>query len=202
MPINEKPDDRLTSLSPEKNVSVEEKPEIYAIANFENQHCLNRRDFLSETAKIAALIGLSSLIFQTGCAITRNQSKVKVPTTVSVKENGASLKKEPNGDIIQDPSITGDMKNYLTKNQQFNVIEQQGDWLKIQSDDGITGWISNKDVIYTNFTEKILPCGSPIPSGSTCICNCVPTYSCGCNPHSRSYCSCVPVCTCNLVPVS
>lgn len=38
-----------------------------------------------------------------------------------------------------------------------------------------------------------LPCGSPIPAGATCTCNCVPGKVCSCN----SDCSCNSQCTCN-----
>lgn len=52
-----------------------------------------------------------------------------------------------------------------------------------------------------------LPCGSPIPPGATCICNCVPgTYRIPPPPRSRgtsspggTYCTCNKICTC--VPV-
>jgi len=55
---------------------------------------------------------------------------------------------------------------------------------------------------YGQMITYTLPCGSPIPPGATCTCNCVPgTYS---PPKPRGgtrqqYCSCVPVCTC--VPI-
>ncbi len=46
-----------------------------------------------------------------------------------------------------------------------------------------------------------LPCGSPIPAGCVCTCNCVPgTILVPVpRPSGNSYCSCVPVCTC--VPI-
>ncbi len=62
--------------------------------------------------------------------------------------------------------------------------------------------------------QEVLPCGSDIPSGAICTCNCVPgtlnsarevrTTSCQC--HSVLTCSCDKICTCNkictCVPVS
>lgn len=48
-----------------------------------------------------------------------------------------------------------------------------------------------------------LPCGSPIPAGATCVCNCVPGTFAPPRPAAsygtRTYCRCVPVCTC--VPI-
>jgi WD40 repeat protein len=63
---------------------------------------------------------------------------------------------------------------------------------------------SAKGVTYTGLNEYgqafsyTLPCGSPIPSGATCTCNCVPgTYQSG--SGKGTICSCDEVCTC--VPV-
>lgn len=54
------------------------------------------------------------------------------------------------------------------------------------------------DKVTGSVISQTLPCGSPIPPGATCTCNCVAgTYS---PPTSRSYCSCNPICTC--VPVA
>jgi WD40 repeat protein len=51
-----------------------------------------------------------------------------------------------------------------------------------------------------------LPCGSPIPPGAICVCNCVPRSMCTCNSYSSNRyrstgggCSCNQVCTCNRV---
>jgi len=73
---------------------------------------------------------------------------------------------------------------------------------------GITYTVQNE---YGQLITFTLPCGSPIPSGAKCVCNCVPGSVCSCNNHcscnkvctcnsqQRSYCSCNQVCTCNLV---
>lgn len=46
-----------------------------------------------------------------------------------------------------------------------------------------------------------LPCGSPIPEGAVCVCNCVPGAACSC--VGRSHCSCVGqsnrICTCDKI---
>jgi|GEM_PF-3434755 len=55
---------------------------------------------------------------------------------------------------------------------------------------------------YGQVVTYTLPCGSPIPPGATCLCNCIPgTYvkpapSVG---GTYRYCTCVPVCVC--IPV-
>ena len=57
------------------------------------------------------------------------------------------------------------------------------------------------DNVSKTWKTYTLPCGSAIPPGATCTCNCVaaPAYT---QPYrTRTYrsCSCVPVCTCNKV---
>jgi uncharacterized protein YraI len=42
-----------------------------------------------------------------------------------------------------------------------------------------------------------LPCGSPLPEGAICTCNCVTAPSCSCVGHTA--CSCDEVCTCDTV---
>lgn len=72
--------------------------------------------------------------------------------------------------------------------------------IEIQGTDPVTG----RTITYT------LPCGSPIPEGAVCICNCVAGEVCSCVGHTvctcdtvcpcvgntYTYCSCNTVCTC------
>ena len=70
---------------------------------------------------------------------------------------------------------------------------------------GITFTATNE---YGQQITYTLPCGSPIPDGATCVCNCVPgsIYSCNkdctcnkvctCNSQQRTYCSCNSQCIC------
>lgn len=47
-----------------------------------------------------------------------------------------------------------------------------------------------------------LPCGSPIPAGAVCVCNCITVPAapvCGCHGHNPGSCSCDQVCTCNTI---
>lgn len=172
-----------------------EPPQIYSVANFENQYRLNRRQLLSEGGRIAAAIALFPLILQlTGCA-TVKQLKVKVPKLISVKSDNTKVRDKPDGKVICT----------LSKGDKLDVVEKKGKWLKIKSKECALGWIAEYDAIYASYTTKTLPCGSPIPIGAICTCNCVPVpgsggYSGGYTPYR--YCYCVPVCTCNLIPVS
>lgn len=65
---------------------------------------------------------------------------------------------------------------------------------------GVTYNVRNE---YGQLISYTLPCGSPIPSGAVCTCNCVPgSWSA---PPVRGgggqICTCVPVCVCMAVPV-
>jgi WD40 repeat protein len=58
-----------------------------------------------------------------------------------------------------------------------------------------------KDVYGSEHTFE-LPCGSPIPSGAICVCNCVPgswTSPTGNQYGSSETCSCDMVCTCDTI---
>ncbi len=49
--------------------------------------------------------------------------------------------------------------------------------------------------------RETLPCGSPIPPGAICTCNCIPVRSAPSYPRTYRTCTCVPVCTCNKICV-
>jgi len=57
--------------------------------------------------------------------------------------------------------------------------------------------------VYGRTTTYTLPCGSPIPAGSVCTCNCVPGSLTIPRNHKQTYsqgvCSCNTICTCNTV---
>ncbi len=59
--------------------------------------------------------------------------------------------------------------------------------------------------VYGRLVVFTLPCGSPLPPGAVCACNCVPgsleiPRSHAQKFNTEGYCSCDLVCTCNLVP--
>lgn len=61
--------------------------------------------------------------------------------------------------------------------------------------------IKTYDKVTKTWKTSTLPCGSPIPPGATCTCNCVPvaTPRRSSSYGTRSICTCNKVCTC--VPV-
>ena len=57
---------------------------------------------------------------------------------------------------------------------------------------------------YTDSYGKVytysLPCGSPIPAGAVCVCNCVTVpQACSCDTHTSCTCDKVQTCTCDRV---
>lgn len=178
------PDHRLESVS--LSEKQKEPAEIYFAANFESQHHLTRRDFLSHSAALAGVVALASLLLQ-GCSTLQ---KIKVPQKVRVKQ-GTALLDEPGGKPVR---IT-------EKEEILDFLEEKGDFVKVKGrDDKQPLWVARMEAVYEQFIEKSLPCGSAIPAGYICTCNCVPVST----PRTtgRTYCSCNKVCTCNLIPVS
>lgn len=55
------------------------------------------------------------------------------------------------------------------------------------------------DKVTRTWRYYTLPCGSPVPPGAICTCNCVPAVAASVT-HSYSTCTCNKVCTC--VPVN
>jgi hypothetical protein len=50
------------------------------------------------------------------------------------------------------------------------------------------------DSVRQSWENRTLPCGSPIPAGAICVCNCV---SAGASPIWSTVCTCDTICTCN-----
>jgi WD40 repeat protein len=101
-------------------------------------------------------------------------------------------------------SLDNDIKIWSLDN--FDLISYLYD-RKINKSDGVSYNIKNKITgIVTTYT---LPCGSPIPPGAICTCNCVPSLvrvykeepkkQRKTNYGSTTYCRCNKICTC--VPV-
>lgn len=70
--------------------------------------------------------------------------------------------------------------------------------------DEIKGANVNGVDVYGRTITYTLPCGSPIPAGATCVCNCVPGTMPVPAGHSQTYntvgyCTCNTICTCNTV---
>lgn len=66
--------------------------------------------------------------------------------------------------------------------------------------------IKQTDAVTGQTVTVTLPCGSPIPAGAVCVCNCVAGHVCSCDGHVvctcdtvRAPCSCDGHCSCNTV---
>ena len=170
------------------DTEAEESSGILFVSNLENRTHFARRDFLK--AITMGTLAVTALPLLNGCAAS--QLKAKAPKKVKARGPATLYKK---------PDEQTDAVGLVREDETMDVTDYQGDWLKVKTSSGITGWIKLESVVITEYTTRMLSCGSPLPPGATCLCNCVPTYTCSCNPHSYRTCSCVPVCTCNKVPV-
>ena len=121
--------------------------------------------------------------------------------TLGEHESGISaLAITPDGRILATGDASGVIALWdLVKGERigfaFDPAASRNDGITYSVRDSVTGQL----ITYT------LPCGSPIPAGATCVCNCVPgTYQPPVSTPSgggggRRICTCDKVCTC--VPV-
>lgn len=157
--------------------------------------------------------GFEVLIWQAP-SVSKNQLKILnllvVPDFEPLKEpivtlcalqhsasNITSLASSPTGTIVARGSADGSIQiSDWSKNECLGFLFDP----KINEGDGVS---YNVFDIRTGLTRSYtLPCGSPVPAGAVCTCNCVagtkptprPTYE-----TTGSVCSCVPVCTCMAV---
>lgn len=179
------PDHRIDSVQlPEEQNTT---PEIYAAANYESDCRVTRRDFLRESSLLAGITVLAPMLLQ-GCAPMKVH--VKVPTKVRVKK-GTHLLDTPGGSTVR----------IVDNDELLDFIEEKGEFVKVKGgNDDKPLWVAKMEAIYEEFTEITQDCGTAIPPGYRCTCNCVPVST----PRTttRSYCRCNKVCTCNLIPVS
>jgi hypothetical protein len=159
-------------------------PAVLLIADLHNQYSINRRGILKLMASGAIAVAFA------GCASTSTTARVAKHVAVKVDQN-----------LLAEPKDNAKVTGQIARGEQARVLDQEGDWIKIRGKSGAVGWLKISHCEIIEYVERTMPCGSPIPSGAICTCNCVPRYTCSCNPHSYRVCSCVPVCTCNTVPV-
>lgn len=186
-----------------KNVSLpdekanKDRPKIMMISNLENQFALTRREILKAIGMGILSTSVAPLLM-TGCATLGKGKKLKMKTPKKVK---AKTKIELRESADESAAAVGT----IDKGEEVRVLDYKDDWLKVKSQSGKVGWIKFSAVQIAEYMERVLPCGSPLPPGAICLCNCIPTYTpshiCSCDPHTYRYCSCVPVCTCDLIPV-
>lgn len=192
---------------PEKHLT-QAKPLVLIVSNLENHYALSRRELLEAIAMGSLAISVAPLL--TGCATTRpgarqtrmkqDQAKVKEPTKGKAKGSD-ELRRDPS----EDSEVTGNLEAGF----EVTLLDRKGNWLRVRASSGAVGWVSSSSIEITGYTERVVPCGTPLPPGAICLCNCVPSYTCTCNPYTHRTCtcvpvrrcSCVPVCTCNKIPV-
>ena len=108
------------------------------------------------------------------------------------------------GELLSDPCIAPiakdaircrDLSSEPIWNKTLKEMKDDTKGIEIKGTDPATG----RTITYT------LPCGSPIPAGAVCVCNCVAGSVCSCVGHTvctcDTVCSCVGnrVCTCDTV---
>ena len=179
-----------SAFTPQKETEASQ-PAVLLVSNLENHFCVDRRDFLSvaATGSVAAIV--APLL--SGCvSLAADQIKAKAPKKVRARTDSY---------LYRDPIDEAQTVGRVRQDDELTVLDYKDDWLEVKSTSGVRGWIRLEHVEIIEYTQRVLPCGTPLPPGAICLCNCVPTYTCSCNPHTYRTCSCVPVCTCNLIPV-
>ena len=165
--------------------------EFYELTEIDGKLKLTRREFLAVTALLSALLsGYASLSKMSGADSCKDiKAHNSFVLSISFNPDGKLLAsgsndktiklwEVPSGKLLSvffDPKVTEENCKGVT----FKYINEYG-----------------QVVTYT------LPCGSPIPPGATCICNCIPGSLPRPTPSpggTYQYCTCVPVCVC--IPV-
>jgi hypothetical protein len=149
----------------------EEKPEVFAVGQEANRMTFNRRSFLELTAAATAAAVLS-----TGC---ENPMPTATPTSTSTPTNTPTFTSTPTRTPTATPTATRTPTPTRTPVPATPVLGK--------TKAGKTGI----DIIIEG-KSYTLPCGSAIPAGAVCTCNCVTV------PASTT-CQCDRVCTCNTV---
>jgi WD40 repeat protein len=124
--------------------------------------------------------------------------------TLSHDDKIAALSFSPDNNYLASASDDGVIK--LWEMPTFNHITCLFDKSILSKNEKVNQYtVKNKSGETITFT---LPCGTPIPPGATCVCDCVPGSACSCVGHhscscvgynSGSYCQCNQICTC--VPI-
>lgn len=161
--------------------TTKNEEEIYDLTKIDGSWNVGRRGFSKGLLTIASLVAAGTAL--AGCGpsrkeLLRRQNELEEQRTRERKrlEQEESEKKRK----LQE-------KERSEKEKKGN----EGKEIKVQIKDNVTGLV----------TTQTLPCGSPIPPGAICTCNCIPVVSKVTVPETRSYqyCQCVPVCSCNKI---
>jgi WD40 repeat protein len=108
--------------------------------------------------------------------------------TLAPLKNELSMIPVPDGQSIITGGRDGSVKIWLWPNVEFSKCLMDVDCSGKKS----RGTTFNYTDEWGQMLSYTLPCGSPLPAGATCTCNCVPG-------KMESVCTCDRVCTCNKV---
>jgi WD40 repeat protein len=175
---------------------------------------------------------ISFISIETGGNLKTLEAQSDAPTVLAVSADGKMLASAGNGQDIKlwslpDGKLLATLEGH-TKKVNALAITPNGKLLASGSDDktirlwslpdgkelfclmdiaanyktsaGVTYKSQNQAGETTTFT---LPCGSPIPAGAVCVCNCVPGSLSMPTGHTQQFtgtvCTCDLICTCNTV---
>jgi len=192
MGIPKKPEFRLKFENWFKDESREE-PEIYEVTEIDGELRLTRREFFTMTSLLSLLLS--------GCApyILQATGKGSCKSIRAHKNSVRSISFSPDGKLLASGSDDETIK--LWDVASGKVLSEFFD-PAVTPEDCQAGRFEFVNE-YGQVVTYTLPCGSPIPPGATCICNCIPgSYKPAPTPKpvpGYRYCTCVPVCVC--IPV-
>jgi hypothetical protein len=170
---------------------TKDEPEFYELTEIEGNLKLTRREFLAVTALLSTL--LSGWVERGEAKGADSCKDIKAH-----KDFLGSVSFSPDGKLLA--SGSGDKTIKLWEVATGKLLSSFFDPEATEKDcRGVTFKYVNE---YGEVVTYTLPCGSPIPPGATCLCNCIPgTYvkPAPSGGGTYRYCTCVPVCVC--IPV-
>jgi len=164
---------------------TKDKPEFYELTEIEGNLKLTRRKFLAVTALLSILLsGCASLYPILSCKDIKAH-----------KDSVSSVSFSPDGKLLASGSNDETIK--LWEVATGKLLSSFFDPEATEKDcKGVTFKYVNE---YGEVVTYTLPCGSPIPPGATCLCNCIPGSYAPSGAGGGRICTCVPVCVC--IPV-
>lgn len=158
----------------------EEKPRVYAVQKDLTGWRFSRRDFLAAAGAAAAAVAVAGVT--AGCGTATPEPVATPQPTLSPKEKAEAcadvkahkstvpaLAMSPDGALLASAGLDGTIKLWSLPEGEFvsclmdpaaNKLSVEGVTYRLESASG-------------ELLEYTLPCGSPIPAGAVCVCNCV-----------------------------